>query len=105
MKIELYAVKDVLVGLSQPFCAQNEAVARRMFIGSAQAQTPNVVNTFPENKELWKIGDYDDQTGAVTSDLKFIDRAAPYCTAPVNPFQAATVASDGSEPNPQEDKK
>lgn len=105
MKIELYAVKDVLVGMSQPFCAQNEAVARRMFIGSAQAQTPNLVNTFPENKELWKIGDYDDQTGALTSDIKFIDRAAPYCTAPVNPFQTPPVPADADQATPVKEEK
>ena len=105
MKINLYAVKDVLVGFSEPFCAQNDAVARRMFIGSAQAQTPNLVNTFPENKELWKIAEYDDQTGTMSNDVVFLDRAAFYCTSPINPFQTPPVPADADQATPAKEEK
>lgn len=78
MKIELYSVKDNLVGFSQPFPCSSEAVAVRSFISSAKAIEPNVVNTYPEHKELYKVGDMDDQTGIITSDVRFIARAIDY---------------------------
>lgn len=78
MKMELFAIKDTMVGFSQPFPAVNEGVALRQFIGSAKAEQPNIVNTYPENKELWKLGVLDDQTGELNSDIKFIARASVY---------------------------
>lgn len=85
MKIELFSIKDVLVGFSQPFACANEAVALRQFIGSVRAQQPNICNTFPENKELWKIGELDDQTGELTSNIKFIARATTYVMPDITP--------------------
>lgn len=76
--IELYAVKDTLIGFSQPFFAQSRSVALRQFIGSAQATTPNIVNTFPENKELYQIGIMDLDTGEITSKIEFVARANTY---------------------------
>lgn len=65
MILNLYSVRDDLVGFGAPFLAQSDAVAMRMFKGSAQASEPNVVNTYPENKSLWIVGSFDDQTGKV----------------------------------------
>lgn len=78
MKIELFSIKDNLVGHSQPFCAVNEQVAVRQFAGSANAEQPNVVNTYPENKELWKLGTLDDQTGILESEVKYLGRAIDF---------------------------
>ena len=78
MKMDLYAIKDNLVGFSQPFPCHNEGVALRQFIASARAEQPNIVNTYPENKELWKVAVMDDQTGEVSADLKFVARAITY---------------------------
>lgn len=76
--VELYAVKDTLIGFSQPFFAQSRPVALRQFIGSAQATTPNIVNTFPENKELYQIGIMDLDTGEITSKIEYVARANTY---------------------------
>ena len=78
MMQELYSIKDVLVGFSQPFPMQNEAVALRAFVGSVQSSTPNVCNTNPEHKQLWRVGSFDDQTGKFISDLKLIADAGSY---------------------------
>lgn len=78
MKIELFSIKDNLVGHSQPFCAVSEQVAIRQFIGSANSEQPNIVNTYPENKELWKLGSVDDQTGVLESDVKYLCRASDF---------------------------
>ena len=78
MKIELYAVKDTLVGFSTPFPCTSEQVALRQFAGSAQVDVPSCVNTYPEHKELWKIGEMDDQTGMIANDVKFIAKAMDF---------------------------
>ena len=76
--IELYAIKDTLIGFSQPFFAQSRAVALRSFIGSVRATTPNVANTFPENKELYQIGVMNCDDGSITSSVEFVARAISY---------------------------
>lgn len=78
MKIELYSVRDTLLCYSQPFPAENEQVALRMFIASVRSPQPNACNTFPENKELWKIGSFDDKTGKLYTDLRHIANAQSY---------------------------
>lgn len=78
MKMNVYAVKDVLVGFSQPFFVANDSVAVRMFANSARAKEPNSVNIYPEHKELWKIATYDDQTGEIVNDIVFIAKAIDY---------------------------
>ena len=76
--LELYSVKDTLIGFSQPFFAQSRAVAVRQFAGSVRATTPNVANTFPENKELYQIGIMNLDTGVITSNVEFVARALDY---------------------------
>ena len=76
--IELYAIKDTLIGFSQPFFAQSRAVALRNFVGSAQATTPNIVNTYPENKELYQVGIMNLDTGEITTQIEYVARAVTY---------------------------
>lgn len=98
MKIELFSVKDVLVGFSQPIACVNEAVALRQFIGSCRAQQPNICNTFPENKEFWKLGTLDDETGELKNDLKFLARASNYVEqSPITTPDVATKKEEGEE--------
>lgn len=94
MKIEMYSVKDSMVGFSQPFCMVNEAVALRAFIASVRSPEPNVANTFPENKSLWKVGTMDDQTGELTADVKFIAEASPYVIQTPTPIEVATKSQE-----------
>ena len=76
--IELYAIKDTLIGFSQPFFAQSRPVALRSFIGSVRATTPNIANTFPENKELYQIGVMNLDDGSITTSVEFVARAISY---------------------------
>lgn len=78
MKIELYSIKDVCVGFSQPFACINDDVALRQFIATVRAERPNFCNTFPEHKELWKLGHMDDQDGKIFSKPKFMAKAISY---------------------------
>lgn len=76
MNIKIYTVKDTKIGFMQPFYAQNEQVAIRMFTNSANSKTSeNSVNVNPEDKELWLLGEYNDQTGTITSEIKFVTKA------------------------------
>lgn len=96
MKLELYAVKDNKVGFSQPFVCPNQAFALRMFITSVRSDKPNAANTFPEDKELWKVGELDDQTGRLTSDLAQIAHASTYV---LPKEQSQEVENDGNNAN------
>ena len=81
MKIELFSVKDTLVGFSQPFAAMSDAVALRQFIATVQSPKPNFCNTFPEQKELYYIGCFDDATGKITTSdelPRFLANASAY---------------------------
>lgn len=72
----LYSVKDIKISMMTPFSEHSDNTAIRLFTNSKKAETPNAVNTNPEDKELWKIGTFDDQTGKITEDLKFIMKAS-----------------------------
>lgn len=88
MKLCFYAVKDNLVSFSHPFVARNDNDALRMFINSAKSETPNTVNTNPEDKSLYKICDYDDETGEVKPTLQLLAKAIDY----VQPVKADDIS-------------
>lgn len=63
---KIYSIKDTKIGFTAPFIMQNDAVAVRAFAGMAKAQQPNQVNTYADDKELWTMGEFDDNTGIIT---------------------------------------
>lgn len=65
MIYKMYAVKDTKIGYQSPFLQVSEAVAKRSF-KEAVNDTRSEMNRHPEDIELWKVGDYDDQTGKIT---------------------------------------
>jgi len=76
MKYGLYAIKDVKIGFLNPFLSQNDASAVRGFAEAANEKNgKNPVNEFIEDKELWKIGEYDDQTAEIASEIRFLTKA------------------------------
>lgn len=69
---KLYTVRDVLAGFGVQngvpavLDLPNDQVAIRMLKGScAKGAQANVLNTNPEDKELWCIGEFDEQTGRI----------------------------------------
>ena len=76
--LEIYSIKDDLLGFSQPFLSNSEAVALRSFIASVRASEPNAANTFPENKSLYRLGTINIESGSIVSDVVFIARAITY---------------------------
>lgn len=71
MKIEIYAMKDTLVGYMQPFYQANKHVAMRNFKITVNHPESNLKD-IAHNIELYKIGTFDDQTGEITNDIEYI---------------------------------
>jgi len=72
---KLYALKDVKIGFMNPWPCQNDPVAIREFTRGANDTQPNSINTDIEDKELWGLGEYNDETGVITPNVRFICRA------------------------------
>lgn len=75
MKMKIYSIKDTKIGFMSQFNMQNDGVAIRALKNARNAEQPNDVNTNPEDKELWCLGEFDDQTGMICSDVRFIIKA------------------------------
>lgn len=75
MKIKIYAIKDTKIGFMNPFLNHNDGTAIREFTNGANEPTKNAINTNPEDKELWALGEYDDQTGIIESKVNFLIKA------------------------------
>lgn len=100
MILELYAIKDTKAAFTQPIVCPNEGFALRMFIGSVRATQPNAANVFPEDKEFWRIGYMDDQTGELKSDLQRIAFASSYILPRESEESTKKeVSHDGSDAN------
>lgn len=75
MKTKIYSIKDTKIGYMSPIYLQNDGVAIREFSNARNSEQKNTVNTNPEDKELWALGEFDDQTGTIISDVRFIIKA------------------------------
>lgn len=72
MKIPLFAIRDKKIGFSQPFAKVNRTDAERAFISSVKASQPNICNEYPEDKQLWYLGELDDQTGRLSGEPEYL---------------------------------
>lgn len=73
MNKKLYTIRDVLVGygavLGTPAILDipNDQAAKRVVAGCCmEGAQANALNTNPEDKELWCIGEFDQDTGIIT---------------------------------------
>lgn len=77
MILKIYAIRDIkMQEYMSPFYLTNDAVAIREFTNAKVADQPNPVNTNPEDKELWCLGDYDSNSGIINSNVRFITKAS-----------------------------
>lgn len=74
-KYKLYSIKDTKIGFMNPFLNHNDGTAIREFTNGANEINKNSINTNPEDKQLWYLGEYDDQTGIIQSEPKFLINA------------------------------
>lgn len=76
MKLGIYSMRDRLTGYLQPSFDLNDAVALRNFEAAIlQVRPGNLLHTNPEDYALYKLGDFDSDSGVIT---------------PMSPLQIAT---------------
>lgn len=68
----VYAVKDVKTSFWPPHVQVNDVAARREFENLVNSSHNEFMQQNYADCELWKLGEYDDQTGAIVSDPVFI---------------------------------
>lgn len=80
MKNKLYAIKDNKIGfLNAPFIAPNNAAAIRMF-GDTVINVDTLLNKHPEDYELYALGEMDENTGELFSEVKYLETATAFKT-------------------------
>lgn len=67
----IYCIKDVKGGFINPFTMANDQLAERAFKG-AFMNNDEPMTQFPEDYELWKLGEFDDRTGAITPKAEML---------------------------------
>lgn len=78
MKNGIYSIKDVKVGFMSPFVQPNDLCALRGFKDAINDSKPNQVNRYPEDMELWKLGEMDDITGVIVPEVHHLAKAVDY---------------------------
>ena len=74
MKINIYAIKDQVTGqLANPFYMQNDEQAKREF--KIAVQEDKKLNLIKEDLQLFKLGEFDDETGQIKSKVEFLMNA------------------------------
>lgn len=68
MKFGLYAIRDVHTGFMSPVPETNDNVAIRNF-SHAVMNDKSVMNSHPEHFSLYKIGEFESETGVITPVL------------------------------------
>lgn len=71
MNYGIFAIKDVKVGFMQPFIQVNEAVAVREFSNIVN-RGESLVSQNYSDMELWCLGSYDQDTGSIESDVRYV---------------------------------
>ena len=75
MTLKIYAIKDTKVGFMQPFYQANNAVAIRSFTNAVNEEQTNNINRNLDDMELWHLGEFNDDTGEIKSELTFLCKA------------------------------
>lgn len=79
---KIYAIKDQAIeAFSQPFFVQAQGQAVRMFMDESKNEKSQI-NRHPADFELWYIGEFDEQTGAITgaANIERVARAIDFIT-------------------------
>lgn len=65
MKLPIYSIRDVHTGFMTPTVDQNDASAMRNF-AHAVMNSASLMNSHPKDYSLYKIGEFDIETGAIS---------------------------------------
>lgn len=67
MKLGLYSIYDKKVGYMIPSFVQNDELAIRNFELDITSEEARAIKIHPENFNLQKVGEYDTDTGIITT--------------------------------------
>lgn len=73
MIVKIYALKDIKVAFKSPVVMHNDEEMKRacsFIVNSGDKQ--NEICLCPQDYELWCLGDYDDVTGHIIPEPRFI---------------------------------
>lgn len=80
MKVNLYSIKDTKLGkFCQPFTAPNDEIAKRMLASTMLDKSDtNAMYNFAEDYQLFKLGNYDEETGTLETENTFLANATEF---------------------------
>lgn len=67
MNIKLYTIRDSKMGFMAPYSNVNDEVAKRNFLVE-KTQKNSMIAIYPEDFELWSIGEMDEKTGQINQN-------------------------------------
>lgn len=68
MKFSIYAIRDIYTGFMSPTCDANDSAAVRNF-QHAVMQPHSLMHSHPQDYSLYKVGEFETDTGEVTPCL------------------------------------
>ena len=72
-KYNIYSIKDVKMGFMTPIYQKNDAVAIRDLSNVVNDKTnKSFISENYEDVELYKLGEFDEETGEIVPEVKFI---------------------------------
>lgn len=74
MSAKLFAIKDTKIGFGAPFKAPNNFAAIRMFADTVNSPE-TMMNQHAEDFQLFAVGEMDEDTGEITTEVKFLENA------------------------------
>lgn len=73
-----YSLKDIKLGkFGIPFVAPNDDIAKRM-LAETMLAGDTTISKYPEDFQLFKLGEYDEITGELENDFNFIANATEF---------------------------
>ena len=75
MKLKIYAIKDKAMGFTDIFLCNGKYEAMRRLNDAVNNQQTNIISQHPGDFSLFELGDFDQDTGAITPTCLFIEEA------------------------------
>lgn len=84
MKLYIYSIKDTIQGaFMNPFYLTNDNVAMRSFKNTIQSETMNNIKMNAKDMQLFRLGEYEEETGVIKSEIEFLVNGSHYITEAV----------------------
>lgn len=80
MKLKIYAIKDIKAKkFCAPYYAPNDELSKRMLHNTVNTEAEdNFLNKYTEDYQLFRLGEFEEETGEIKSDVEFLVNAIEY---------------------------